>query len=53
MSVIMEKLSNIIPDFREIVDIFNGMMAQHTEDTAHIEDQTKTWARRSLTILPD
>ena len=45
MSVIMEKLSNIIPDFREIVDIFNGMLAQHTEDTAHIEDQTKTWVR--------
>ena len=50
MSVIMEKLSNIIPDFREIVDIFNGMMAQHTEDTAHIEDQTKTWARCSPSL---
>ena len=39
MSVIMEKL---IPDFREIVEIFKGMLAQHTEDTAHIEDTTKT-----------
>ena len=45
MSVIMDKLSNIIPDFREIVEIFNGMLAQHTEDTAHIEDETKTWVR--------
>ena len=42
MSVIMEKLSSIIPDFREIVEIFNGMRAQHTEDMAHIEDPTKT-----------
>ena len=48
MSVIMEKLSRIIPDFREIVDIFNGMRAQHTEDTAHIEDQTKTWVSPDL-----
>ena len=45
MSVIMEKLSNIIPDFKEIVEIFNGMLAQHTEDTAHIEDETKTLVR--------
>ena len=40
MSVIMDKLSNIIPDFKEIVEIFNGRLAQHTEDTAHIEDES-------------
>ena len=39
---IMDKLTNKIPDFKELVDIFNGMIAQHNEDTAHIEDTRKT-----------
>ena len=42
MTNIMDKLANKIPDFKEIVDIFNGMIAQHNEDTAHIEDTQKT-----------
>ena len=42
MSAIVESISNIIPDFRELVDIFNGMRSQHLEDTADVEDETKT-----------
>ena len=49
MSVIMEK---IIPDFQEIAEIFNGMRAQHQEDTAHVEDQTKTSVRKAFCIAP-
>ena len=43
MSNLMETLASKIPDFKEIVDIFNGMIAQHNEDTAHIEDTRKTY----------
>ena len=39
----METLASKIPDFKEIVDIFNGMVAQHKEDTANIEDTRKTY----------
>ena len=42
MSGLIETLATKIPDFKEIVDIFNGMIAQHQEDTAHIEDTRKT-----------
>ena len=42
MSNLMETLASKIPDFKEIVDIFNGMVAQHKEDTANIEDTRKT-----------
>ena len=49
MSVIMEK---IIPDFQEIAEIFSGMVAQHQEDTAHVEDQTKTSVRKPFCIAP-
>jgi len=38
----MDTLASKIPDFKEIVDIFNGIIAQHNEDTAHIEDTRKT-----------
>ena len=44
MSLIMEK---IIPDFREIAEILTGMRSQHLEDTAHLEDETKTSVRNS------
>ena len=43
MSGLMDTLASKIPDFKEIVDIFNGMIAQHNEDTAHIEDTRKTY----------
>ena len=42
MSGLMDTLASKIPDFKEIVDIFNGIIAQHNEDTAHIEDTRKT-----------
>ena len=47
MSNMIEKFSTIIPDFKEVVEIFNGMLEQHTEDTAHVHDETKT----SLVVL--
>ena len=40
--ILVGKLVTKIPDFKDIVDIFNGMIAQHNEDTAHIEDTRKT-----------
>ena len=48
MSLIMEK---IIPDFREIAEIFTGMRTQHQEDTAHVEDETKTSLLGLLGVL--
>ena len=38
----MEMLTSRIPDFKIVADIFNGMVAEHREDTAHIEDTRKT-----------
>ena len=46
MSNLVETLASKIPDFKEIVDIFNGMVAQHNEDTAHIEDTRKTYVNK-------
>ena len=43
MSNLVGTLASKIPDFKEIVDIFNGMVAQHNEDTADIEDTRKTY----------
>ena len=48
MSNLMETLASKIPDFKEIVDIFNGMVAQHKEDTANIEDTRKTYVNEHL-----
>ena len=45
MSNLVETLASKIPDFKELVDIFNGMVAQHEEDTAHIEDTRKTYLK--------
>jgi len=42
MAFIVDKLVEKVPDFKDIVDIFNDMVAQHQEDTAHIEDTRKT-----------
>ena len=42
MSNLVETLASKIPDFKELVEIFNGMVAQHNEDTAAIEDTRKT-----------
>ena len=51
MSGLMDTLASKIPDFKEIVDIFNGMIAQHNEDTAHIEDTRKTYGHFILCNL--
>ena len=45
MSNLVETLASKIPDFKELVDIFNGMVTQHKEDTAHIEDTRKTYLK--------
>eukprot|EP00090_Calanus_glacialis_P045696 TRINITY_DN8653_c0_g1_i4.p2 TRINITY_DN8653_c0_g1~~TRINITY_DN8653_c0_g1_i4.p2 ORF type:complete len:498 (+),score=146.51 TRINITY_DN8653_c0_g1_i4:120-1613(+) len=42
MAFLVDKLVEIVPDFKDIVEIFNDMVAQHHEDTAHIEDTRKT-----------
>lgn len=42
MSFLLDKLVQKVPDFKDIVEIFNDMVAQHQEDTAHIEDTRKT-----------
>ena len=42
MAALMERLTSKIPDFKELANIFNGMVEQHNQDTAHIEDTKKT-----------
>jgi len=42
MAFLLEKVLEVVPDFKDIVEIFNDMVAQHKEDTAHIEDTRKT-----------
>ena len=42
MDSLLGSFSSKIPDFHEIIDIFNHMVEQHGEDTAHIEDTRKT-----------
>jgi len=42
MAFLLEKIAEKVPDFKDIVEIFNDMVAQHQEDTAHIEDTRLT-----------
>eukprot|EP00091_Calanus_sinicus_P005907 TRINITY_DN16447_c0_g1_i1.p1 TRINITY_DN16447_c0_g1~~TRINITY_DN16447_c0_g1_i1.p1 ORF type:complete len:113 (-),score=19.41 TRINITY_DN16447_c0_g1_i1:105-443(-) len=42
MASLVDRIVEIVPDFKDIVEIFNDMVAQHQEDTAHIEDTRKT-----------
>eukprot|EP00092_Neocalanus_flemingeri_P012112 GFUD01013060.1.p1 GENE.GFUD01013060.1~~GFUD01013060.1.p1 ORF type:complete len:497 (+),score=144.47 GFUD01013060.1:175-1665(+) len=42
MAFLIDKLVEKVPDFKDIVEIFNDMVAQHQEDTAHIEDTRQT-----------
>jgi len=42
MAFLLDTILEKVPDFKDIVEIFNDMVAQHREDTAHIEDTRKT-----------